>query len=98
VATLARAGRVVVAVDTLGGLADRTFVGSQWTALARQLWHLERENTIGALREIGVPVTAWVGAGSLDQVLRDMTVMAAAPGIVTGCRHCPQWAEPCGAR
>jgi uncharacterized protein (DUF58 family) len=83
IATLARAGRVVVAVDTLGALADRTFVGSQWTVLARQLWHLERENTIGALREIGVPVTAWVGAGSLDQVLRDMTVMAAAPRIVS---------------
>ena len=81
IATLARAGRVVVAVDTLGGLVDRAVVGSQWTMLARRLWHLERENTIGALREIGVPVTAWVGAGSLDQVLRDMTVMATAPRI-----------------
>src|SRR5262245_36458102 len=81
IATLARAGRVVVAVDTLGNLAARAVVGSQWTVLARRLWHLERENTIDALREIGVPVTAWIGAGSLDQVLRDMTVMAAAPRI-----------------
>jgi hypothetical protein len=81
IATLARAGRVVVAVDTLGALANRTVTGSQWTVLARQLWHVERENTIGALQEIGVPVTAWVGAGSLDQVLRDMTVMATAPRI-----------------
>ena len=81
IATLARAGRVVVAVDTLGALADRTVTGSQWTVLARQLWHLERENTIGALQEVGVPVTAWVGAGSLDKVLRDMTIMATAPRI-----------------
>jgi uncharacterized protein (DUF58 family) len=81
IATLARAGRVVVAVDTLGALADRAVNGSQWTVLARRLWHLERENTIGSLREIGVPVTAWIGAGSLDQVLRDMTVMATAPRI-----------------
>ena len=48
IATLARAGRVVVAVDTLGDLADRPVVGSQWTALAQRLWRLERENTIGA--------------------------------------------------
>jgi uncharacterized protein (DUF58 family) len=81
IAKLARAGRVVVAVDTLGALADRHVVGSQWTVLAQRLWRLERENTIEALREIGVPVTAWVGAGSLDQVLRDMTVMATAPRI-----------------
>ena len=44
-------------------------------------WKLIEENTIGALREIGVPVTAWIGAGSLDQVLRDMTIMATAPRI-----------------
>lgn len=83
IATLARAGRVVVAVDTLGALASRTVNGSQWTKLAQRLWHLERENTIGQLREVGVPVTQWAGAGSLDQVLRDMTRMAAAPRIVT---------------
>ena len=81
IARLARAGRVVVAVDTLGALADRRVIGSQWTVLAQRLWRLERENTIEALREIGVPVTAWIGAGSLDQVLRDMTVMATAPRI-----------------
>jgi len=83
IATLARAGRVVVAVDTLGALASRTVNGSQWTKLAQRLWHLERENTIGQLREVGVPVTQWAGAGSLDEVLRDMTRMAAAPRIVT---------------
>jgi uncharacterized protein (DUF58 family) len=82
IATLARAGRVVVAVDTLGSLEARPVSGSQWTGLAQRLWRLERDNTIGALRKVGVPVTAWAGAGSLDRVLRDMTRMAAAPRIV----------------
>jgi uncharacterized protein (DUF58 family) len=82
IATLARAGRVVVAVDTLGDLADRPVFGSQWTPVAQRLWRLERDNTIGALREVGVPVVRWIGAGSLDEVLRDMARMAAAPRIV----------------
>ena len=42
IATLARAGRVVVAVDTLGALADRPVHGSQWTVVAQRLWRLER--------------------------------------------------------
>jgi uncharacterized protein (DUF58 family) len=81
IARLARAGRVVIAVDTLGNLAHRKADGSHWTALAQRLWLLERENTIGALREVGVPVAAWAGAGSLDDVLREMTRLAAAPRI-----------------
>jgi uncharacterized protein (DUF58 family) len=82
-ATLARAGRLVVAVDTLGDLADRTIIGTQWTALAQRLWRLEREHLIGQLWEVGVPVTGWAGAGSLDQVLRDLTRLAAAPRLGT---------------
>ena len=81
IATLARAGRVVVAVDTLGAVADRPLRGSQWTDVAQRLWRLERENTIGQLREDGVPVIAWAGAGSLDQVLRDMSRLASAPRL-----------------
>jgi hypothetical protein len=42
---------------------------------------MERDNLIGLLREAGVPVTAWAGTGSLDQVLADMTRMAAAPRL-----------------
>ncbi|MCI0689035.1 MAG: hypothetical protein L0Y54_17655, partial [Sporichthyaceae bacterium] len=82
IAVFARAGRVVVAVDTLGEIAKRPVVRSQWTVAAQRLWRLERDNLIGALREVGVPVTPWVGAGSLDDVLRDMSHMAAAPRIV----------------
>jgi uncharacterized protein (DUF58 family) len=81
IATLARAGRVVVAIDTLGELADRTLHGTQWTSLAQRLWRVEREVVVGQLREVGVPVTGWAGPGSLDQVLRDLTRLAAAPRI-----------------
>jgi len=83
IATLARAGRWVVAVDTLGDLARRNVAGSRWTDAAQRLWWLERENLIGLLREAGVPVTAWAGTGSLDQVLHDMARMAAAPRLAT---------------
>jgi uncharacterized protein (DUF58 family) len=82
-ATLARAGRLVVAVDTLGDLADRTIVGTQWTPMAQRLWRMEREHLIGQLWEVGIPVTGWAGAGSLDQVLRDLTRLAAAPRLGT---------------
>jgi uncharacterized protein (DUF58 family) len=82
IAKLARAGRAVIAIDTLGDLANEPVTGSQWTLVAQRLWRLERDNTIAELREVGVPVTAWLGPGSLDQVLRDMTQMAAAPRMV----------------
>jgi hypothetical protein len=42
---------------------------------------LERANTIGQLREHGVPVVTWAGAGSLDQVLRDVARLAVAPRV-----------------
>jgi uncharacterized protein (DUF58 family) len=71
-ARLARSGRYLVAVDTLpAGLAAPP-VG-QFAEFAYRLWRLERENTIGALHEHGVPVVAWAGAGSLDQVLRSVS-------------------------
>jgi uncharacterized protein (DUF58 family) len=82
-ATLARAGRLVVAVDTLGDLADLSIVGTQWTSLAQRLWRIEREHLIGQLWEVGVPVTGWAGSGSLDRVLRDLTRLAAAPRLGT---------------
>ncbi|MBX6749225.1 MAG: DUF58 domain-containing protein [Micromonosporaceae bacterium] len=78
IATLARAGRSVVAVDTLGSLGQRRMSESRWTPVAQRLWWLERQNLIGLLHEAGVPVTAWIGPGSLDQVLHDMARMAAA--------------------
>lgn len=77
-AQLTQAGRFVVAVDTL---PEETAppVRNQWTPLATRLWRIERENVLGRLREHGVPVVEWAGAGSLDLVLRDVARMAAAP-------------------
>jgi uncharacterized protein (DUF58 family) len=79
VVRLARSGRVVVAIDTLG--AARPYTRSSWGQIASRLWWLERENVIGQLREVGVPVVQWAGTGSLDQVLRDVTRLAAAPRV-----------------
>ncbi|HLL66199.1 MAG TPA: DUF58 domain-containing protein [Micromonosporaceae bacterium] len=84
-AQIARSGRFVVAVDTLTGVSDgadpsaAADEGSRWLPLARRLWLLERDNLVGELREHGVPVVAWAGAGSLDLVLRDVARMAAGP-------------------
>jgi uncharacterized protein (DUF58 family) len=81
IATLSRAGRVVVAVDTLGAVARQPVVGSRWSTVAADVWRLERDNIIGQLREAGVPVTEWAGHGTLDEVLHDLTRMAAAPKL-----------------
>jgi uncharacterized protein (DUF58 family) len=77
-AQLTQSGRYVVAVDTLPEAA-RPELRNQWTPLATRLWRIERENVLGRLREHGVPVVAWAGAGSLDLVLRDVARLASAP-------------------
>ncbi len=78
VARLARSGRSVVAVDTFpdGVRPGRT---GPWSDAAFRLWQLERRNTVAQLLEHGVPTVRWAGAGSLDQVLRDVSRIAAAP-------------------
>lgn len=79
-ARLARAGRYVVAVDTLPpDLPPPPELGGN-AKLAYRLWRLERENTLGALREHGVPIVPWAGAGSLDHVLRQVSRMPARRG------------------
>ena len=77
-ARLTQSGRYTVAVDTLpAGAAPPQ--RSPWTPLATRVWRIERENVLGRLREHGVPVVAWAGAGSLDLVLRDVARLASAP-------------------
>jgi uncharacterized protein (DUF58 family) len=80
-ARLTRAGRFVVAVDTLPPNLPTPDRGT-WAEPSYRLWQLERENMVGALREHGVPVVPWAGTGSLDQVLRDVSRLAAAPRVV----------------
>ncbi|MEU4421907.1 DUF58 domain-containing protein [Actinoplanes sp. NPDC024001] len=77
-AQLTQSGRYTVAVDTLPPGAAPP-VRNEWTPMATRLWRIERENVLGRLREHGVPVVAWAGAGSLDLVLRDVARMASAP-------------------
>jgi uncharacterized protein (DUF58 family) len=81
IAELARAGRFVIVVDTLGTAGARRAVGGRWSLVAHELWRLERENLVASLREAGVPVAPWSGAGTLDQMLRDAAQMAAAPRV-----------------
>lgn len=79
-ARLARGGRFVVAVDTLP--ADLPAPKDRgWAEVAYRLWRLDRDTMIGQLREHGVPVVRWAGAGSLDQVLRDVARLATAPRV-----------------
>jgi len=80
-ARMARAARTVVAVDTLPPNVRFDEPGD-WADVANRIWRLDRANIIGQLREHGVPVVAWAGSGSLDQVLRDVSRMAAAPKAV----------------
>jgi uncharacterized protein (DUF58 family) len=81
IARFARAGRFVVGIDTLPSDIPLPVHGD-WATAAGRLWKLERENTVGQLREHGVPVVAWAGAGSLDEVLRQVSRMASAPKAV----------------
>jgi uncharacterized protein (DUF58 family) len=80
-ATLARAGRWLVAVDTLPDRL-RWPVRGEWSAAGRRLWWLERENTIGRLRGVGVPVEPWRGAGSLDAMLRHVYRLATSSRVL----------------
>jgi uncharacterized protein (DUF58 family) len=77
-AQLTQSGRYTVAIDTLpAGVTPPQ--RSPWTPLASRVWRIERENVLGRLREHGVPVVEWAGAGSLDLILRDVARLASAP-------------------
>ncbi len=81
IARFARAGRFVVGIDTLPADLPLPERGG-WATAAGRLWRLERTNTLEQLREHGVPVVAWAGPGSLDEVLRQVSRMASAPKAV----------------
>lgn len=80
-ATLVRAGRSPMAVDTLPERL-RPVRTSEWTAAGFRLWQLERANTIGRLRGVGVPVEPWRGPGSLDLMLRHVYRLAAGGRVL----------------
>jgi len=67
VAVLHRAGHDVVVVDTLP--ADLPVTGTDAAAVALRIRLLERGIELARLRSLGIPVIAWTGPASLDQVL-----------------------------
>ena len=81
---LTRQGLPVVVVDTLPddvrpGLppgADPSVADLAW-----RLRRVEREELVAALESAGVPVTPWVGAGSLDVVLRLLARRSSRPRV-----------------
>jgi uncharacterized protein (DUF58 family) len=80
-AILARAGRSLVTVDTLPAHGVPP-IRSMWTPAALRLWRLERDNIIGRLRGVGVPVEPWRGAGSLDLMLRHVYRLSAGSRVL----------------
>lgn len=73
-ARLSRRGSTVLVVDCLPNsyVAGRTADGDPQDTLALRIRLLEREREIRAVQQLGVPVAAWVGNGSLDAVLRHL--------------------------
>jgi uncharacterized protein (DUF58 family) len=75
--TLARRGLSVIIIDTLPSRLDSAPVrgdreAGARTQLAWRIRRLEREREIRRVQESGIPIVAWRGPGSLDQVLRDL--------------------------
>jgi len=66
--TLASRGLDVVVVDCLP--ADVEVGDDERLALAWRMRLLEREALLGRVRRAGIPVVAWRGPGTLDEVLR----------------------------
>lgn len=76
--TLARRGLTVVVIDSLPeGLPAPG--EDRYAALSWRLRLLERDREIRRIVRAGVPVVAWAGPGSLDQVLRELARRAAGP-------------------
>lgn len=77
-AGLARAGRSIIVVDTLPATIELP-EESGWTQVAWRIEMLRRNNRISSLQTHGVPVVPWLGSGSLDAVLLELSRTAMAP-------------------
>ncbi|MFG1627372.1 DUF58 domain-containing protein [Kribbella sp. NPDC049227] len=83
VVTLVHSGCTVIAVDTLppdvASVIDLEEHDARTWPLAWRLRLLERRRELDRLGDLGVPTVPWQGAGTLDEVLRDASRLAAAP-------------------
>lgn len=77
-ATLARGGHTVLVIDTLP-TDVQIDPDSEWLPWAWRLALLRRDTLVDRLRDLGVPVVAWSGARSLDQVLIGLSRAALIP-------------------
>jgi uncharacterized protein (DUF58 family) len=77
IVSLVQHGHTVVVVDTLPAPGGERH--PPWEASAARVRTMERQAEIDQLNELGVPVVAWHGRGTLDQVLRDASRVARAP-------------------
>jgi uncharacterized protein (DUF58 family) len=78
--SLARQGQSVVVIDTLPELV--VVDDDELTSLAWRIRVLERRRELRRLAASGVPVVAWAGPGSLDQVIRDIARRTTGPRLV----------------
>jgi uncharacterized protein (DUF58 family) len=79
--TLASRGLDVVVVDCLPDDLDLGQDDAR-TALAWRMRRLEREALLAKVRRSGIPVVAWRGRGTLDEVLRRLARRSTAPSAV----------------
>jgi uncharacterized protein (DUF58 family) len=79
--TLASRGLDVVVVDCLPEDLDLGRDDAR-TALAWRMRLLEREALLGRVQRAGIPVVAWRGRGTLDEVLRRLSRRSTAPSVV----------------
>lgn len=79
--SLGRRGMSVIVVDTL----PRDVISDEdpYTALAWRIRLLERRRELRAVAAAGIPVVAWRGPGSLDQVIRDIGRRSSGPRMIT---------------
>lgn len=78
--TLAHRGLTVVVVDCLPERVD--FPDDRLMQVAWRMRRLERENLLGRIARAGIPVVAWRGPGTLDEVLRRLGRRSAMPRLV----------------
>ncbi len=77
---MARRGLTLIVIDTMPVEIAHS-VDDVYVELAWRIRMLERSVDARQVAEAGVPVVAWRGPGSLDQVLRDISRRARAPRL-----------------
>ena len=78
--SLGQRGMSVIVVDTLPAHVGEE--DDEYTALAWRIRLLERRRELRVVTAAGIPVVAWRGPGSLDQVIRDISRRSSAPRML----------------